>query len=111
MSPGRASVTTGIAFAAGLSQHPVPASAVGEAVGQVLDQLGEEHPDLVVVFASSHHVGAFEDIGASVRSLLYPVALVGCTADAVIAGSREVEEGPALAVWAARLPATILSTA
>jgi len=101
---------TDVCFAAALSQHPVPAQAVGEAVGQVLDQLGDEHPDLVAVFTSSHHTGAFEDIGSSIRSLLYPVALIGCSADAVIGGDREVEDGPALAVFAARLPSTILTT-
>jgi small ligand-binding sensory domain FIST len=101
---------TDTAFAAGLSEHPVPSQAVGEAVGQVLEQLGEEHPDLVVVFASGHHTGAFDDIGASIRSLLFPVALIGCSADAVIGGTKEVEDGPALAIFAARLPASILTT-
>jgi len=96
-------------FASGLSQHPVPSFAVGEAVGQVLDRLGEEHPDLVMVFASGHHTGAFDDIGTAIRSLLFPVAMIGCSADAVIADAREVEDGPALAIFAARLPTTILT--
>ena len=56
-------------YAFGLSEHPVPTQAVGEAVGQVLDGLADERPDLVVLFASPHHIGAFEDIATSVRSL------------------------------------------
>jgi len=113
-APGPAPRSTpsahGATFAAAVSQHPVPSAAVGEAVGQILDQLGSEHPDLVMVFATGHHVGAFEDIAHSVQTLLYPVALVGCSSDAVIAGAREIEDGPALALFAARLPATVLTT-
>jgi small ligand-binding sensory domain FIST len=96
-------------YAHGLSEHPVPAQAVGEAVGQVLDRLGDERPDLVVLFASPHHIGAFEDIASSVRGLLDPTVLLGGTAGAVIGGSREVEDSPALSLFAARLPATLLT--
>jgi small ligand-binding sensory domain FIST len=96
-------------FACGLSEHPVPTQAVGEAVGQTLEGLADERPDLVVVFASPHHVGAFEDIATSVRTLLDPTLLLGCSAVAVIGGPREVEDKPALSVFAARLPATVLT--
>jgi small ligand-binding sensory domain FIST len=96
-------------FAHGLSEHPVPSQAVGEAVGQAVEQLAEERPDLVVMFTSPHHVGAFEDIASSVRALLDPSVLLGCSAESVIGGPREVEGGPALSVFAARLPETVLS--
>lgn len=93
-------------FAAGLSEHPVPSQAVGEAVGQVLEALDHERPDLVLFFASPHHVGAIEDIAPAVRSLLEPGVLLGCSAAAVIGGPREVEDRPALSVFAARFPVT-----
>lgn len=93
-------------FASGLSEHPVPVHAVGEATGQVLDQLGDERPDLVVMFASLHHVGAFEDIASTVAATLRPHVLFGGTAVAVIGGAREVENHPALSLFAARLPGT-----
>ena len=96
-------------YAFGLSEHPVPTQAVGEAVGQVLEGLGDERPDLVMLFTSPHHAGAFEDIASSARGLLDPTVLLGCTAGAVIGGGREVEESPALSLFAARLPATLLS--
>ncbi|MDQ3946556.1 MAG: FIST C-terminal domain-containing protein [Actinomycetota bacterium] len=96
-------------FACGLSEHPVPSQAVGEAVGQVLEALDDERPDLVLVFASPHHVGAFEDIATAVRALLEPAVLLGGSAVAVIGGRREVEDRPALSIFAARLPATILT--
>lgn len=87
-------------FAAGLSEHPVPTDAVGEAVGQVLDQI-EPAVDLALVFVSPHHAGAMEDIAGAVRSLLRPGLLLGCTAVAVVGGSREVEDEPGVSVMAA----------
>lgn len=96
-------------FASGLSMHPVPTQAVGEAVGQVLDGLGDERPDLTVLFVSPHHLGAFEEIASSVRALLDPTVLLGCSAAAVIGGTREVEDSPALSIFAARMPACALT--
>ena len=96
-------------YAFGLSEHPVPSQAVGEAVGQVLEAMSDERPDLVVLFASPHHVGAFEDMASSVRGLLDPTVLLGGTAGAVIGGGREVEDSPALSLFAARLPETLLT--
>lgn len=89
--------------ASALSEHPVAPQAVGETVGQVLDQLGDA-PDLVVLFASAAHTGAIEDMAATVQTLLAPQVLVGSTAVSVLAGDVEVEESPAFALWAARLP-------
>jgi small ligand-binding sensory domain FIST len=96
-------------FAQGLSEHPIPSQAVGEAVGQVLDGLGDERPDLVMLFASPHHIGAMEDVASSIRGLLDPTVLLGGSAGAVIGGGREVEDSPALSLFAARLPATLLT--
>jgi small ligand-binding sensory domain FIST len=86
-------------FGAALSEHPIAAQATGEVVGSLLEQVGE-HPDLVVLFATGPHVGAFEDIARATQDLLRPVALVGTTAVSVIGGAREVEDQPALAAWA-----------
>jgi small ligand-binding sensory domain FIST len=96
--------------AAALSEHPVPAEAVGEVAGQLLDALGPE-PDLVCLFATAPHTGAMEDIASALDALLHPRAMIGCTAAAVVANGRGVEEGPALSVWAARLGTTPLTLA
>ena len=77
-------------FASGLSEHPVAAHAVGEAVGQVLDVL-DTSPDLAVLFVTAPHVGAMEDIAAAVRDLLRPQVLLGVTASSVVGGAREVD--------------------
>ncbi len=86
-------------FAASVSTHPVPATATGEAAGQILDTLGA-HPDLVFCFTSGAHAGALEDIGAAIRVLLEPTLLVGSASSGVLANSTEVEAGPGIALWA-----------
>ena len=90
-------------FASAMSQHPIAANALGEAAGEILEQLNGEGCDLAVCFASTHHVGAFEDIGPALHNILEPRVLVGGTAVAVAGGAHEIEENPALTVFAARL--------
>ena len=96
-------------FASALSQHPIAANAVGEAAGEILEHLDGEGCDLAVCFASTHHVGAFEDIGPALRNILEPRVLVGGTAIAVAGGPHEIEENPALTVFAARLDGATLT--
>ena len=93
-------------FAAALSEHPVPAVAVGAAVGDVVERLGAA-PDVAVLFVTPHHVGALEDIAAAVQTLLAPTAFIGATAVAVLVGDRGVEDGPGLALWAGRLAGSV----
>jgi small ligand-binding sensory domain FIST len=91
------------AFASALSEHPIASEALGEAAGEILERLDGRGCDLVVCFASTHHVGAFEDIGPAVHDILEPRVLVGGTAVAVVGGAHEVEDRPALALFAGRL--------
>ena len=87
--------------AAALSEHPLPTHAVGDATGEVLEQL-DGSPDVAAVFVTSGHAGALEDIAAAVRTILRPGVLVGAAAVSVIGGHREVEDRPGVSVWAAR---------
>jgi small ligand-binding sensory domain FIST len=88
-----------VPFAAALSEHPVPAVATGEVVGEVHDRLGEG-PDLAVLFVGAAHTGAVEDVVSVVRTVLRPRVLLGGTAATVAGESREVEESPAVSLWA-----------
>ena len=45
-----------------------------------------------------------EAAAEAVREELAPRHLLGCVAEGVVAGVRELEQGPALAVWAGALP-------
>ena len=55
-------------FASALSRHPVSSQALGEALGSVLEQVGER-PDLVVVTVTRSHAGSLEDIVATIPFL------------------------------------------
>jgi small ligand-binding sensory domain FIST len=88
-------------YAAALSLHPAPVEAVGEVAGEILERFDGARPDLLVCFASPHHVGAFEDIAHGLRGLCEPEVLLGGTAVGIAGGGLEVEDGPALSVLAA----------
>jgi small ligand-binding sensory domain FIST len=96
-------------YAAALSEHPVPAFAVGEAAGQIIETLAGEQPDLVVWFASPDFVGAMEDISHALAHVLEPGVLIGMSAVAVVGGAREVDDGPGLSIFAATLPSARLT--
>lgn len=93
-------------YAVAVSEHPVPASATGEVVGSILEQLGPQ-PDLAVLLVSSAHAGAVDDVTATVRAVLRPRRLVGCVAPSLIAGDREIEEQPAIVLWAGPVGPTV----
>ena len=86
-------------FAAALSEHPVPAHATGEVIGEVLEAVGKG-PDLAVLFVTAAHAGALEDIARAVRVVLAPSRLLGCTTTSLVGRDREVEEQPAIVLWA-----------
>ena len=86
-------------FGAALSEHPVPAVAIGEVLGEILEQVGPE-PDLAVLFATAPLTGAMEDIVRTVNTVLRPQVLLGSTAVSVLARAEEVEETTALSLWA-----------
>lgn len=87
--------------AAAISQHPVAALAVGELAGSILEQLNGVPIDLLAVFADSSHTGAIDDVSSALRELLHPKVLIGTTACGVIGQISEVEDAPAISVWAA----------
>jgi small ligand-binding sensory domain FIST len=91
-----------VPFAAALSEHPVTSLATGEVIGSVLESIGER-PDLAVVTVTRPHLGALEDVVAAVDAVLHPLAMVGCASDGVVGTGREVEESPAVSLWAGRV--------
>lgn len=88
-------------FASALSTHPVTATAVGEAAGQLLEELGP-NPDLAAVFVTPHHAGALEDAAGALRAIVNPTVLMGCAAESVLGIRHEVEGEPGLVAWAGR---------
>ncbi len=87
-------------YGAALSEHPDSASAVGEVIGEILEAVGPS-PDLAVLFASAAHRDAIGEMADAIHQVLSPSALIGATAVSVIGGPLEVEERPAVSLWAA----------
>ena len=93
-------------FASALSTAKESKSALDEAVRELDQGLKGETPDLVVAFATHHHGAALEKLGPRLVSATGCEVVIGCTAESVIGGTREVEGSPGVALWAAHLPAT-----
>ncbi len=79
--------------------------AARRAVGEASASLGGLSPSFGVLIASEHFFGSAQALaaavarqaGAEARSL----PLIGCVAEGVAGGAREVESGPAVALWLA----------
>lgn len=91
-------------FVGALSEHPVASHAVGEIAGEVLEAFAGDEPDLLVLFASPHFVGAMDDLTFALGNLLEPRVMFGATAVGVVGGAHEVEDAPGVAVFAVSCP-------
>ena len=63
--------------------------------------LGDQAPSFAVLFASAHFLGSAQVLLAAVAEEMGSVPLVGCVAEAVAGGAREVESEPAVSLWLA----------
>lgn len=92
-----------IRIGAGLSlTHDARVGAI-EAAQAAAVGLAGEHADVALVFACGTHLAAPEAVLEGVHEALAPGALVGCGASGVLGVGSEVEEGTAVAIWAASL--------
>src|ERR1700732_4469891 len=82
----------------GFSIAKNPRSAALEATGAALQQAGLRTADCAIVFASTAYGSAFPLIVRSVSEAAGTREVAGCGSIGVIAGGREIESGPALAV-------------
>ncbi|HJU01107.1 MAG TPA: FIST N-terminal domain-containing protein [Actinomycetes bacterium] len=92
-----------LTFGAAISTAPDHAQALDEVIPAALEQAGGP-PDLVVCFFSMEHAEAAGGIALSLSERTGTGNILGCTAQGVIGGGRELEGEPGLAVWLARLP-------
>lgn len=72
-----------------------------EAAGQARDELAGEAPSLAVLLGSRAHTDRAADVLSAVLQMIDPPALVGCIAQAIVAGRHEIEDEPAVVVWLA----------
>src|SRR5437879_13080946 len=89
---------------AGLSIRGTGLGATEEALRSALLPLRGEAPDLAFLFVAPQFEDELEAIVESVNASLGGGVLLGCVAGGVIGGATEVEDAPAVAVWAATLP-------
>jgi small ligand-binding sensory domain FIST len=93
-----------VQISVGLSTSPDTRAAAAEAASLAREPLAAAAPTLAVLVTSPHHAARARDVLSIVHESAHPDALVGCVAEAVVAGGREIEDGPAVAVWLAALP-------
>jgi small ligand-binding sensory domain FIST len=89
---------------AGLATMPGAADAARDAAREAGGTLSAGSADLAYLFLSPAHLDDAEAAVEAVLDELQPGTLVGCVAEGVVGRDRELEEGPAAAVWAAALP-------
>src|SRR5215472_3505777 len=71
------------------------------AVQEAQASLGDLRPSFAVLFASAHFFGAAEALAGAVAMETGQLPLIGCVAEAVAGGAREVESEPAVSLWLA----------
>lgn len=79
-------------------------SVGAELAKRIHEQLSGRRADLLIAFSSAHFDEEIDRIVAELYERLAPRAFIGASAEAVIAGDRELENRPAVVVWAASLP-------
>jgi small ligand-binding sensory domain FIST len=75
--------------------------AASRAVAEARMPLGDQPPSFAVLFASSHFLGSAQALVTAVAEETGAVPLIGCVAEAVAGGAREVESEPAVSLWLA----------
>ena len=85
----------------GVSTAPDARKAALEAAAHACDELAGEAPSLAVLLGSRSHAEQAADVLNAVQEMVEPPALIGCVAQAIVAGRREIEDEAAVAVWLA----------
>jgi len=95
--------------AVGLSQENGSVDAYARAAAEAAEALGGSC-DLALLFASDANLAHAEAGLAAVADELAPLHLIGCAAGGVIGHGREIEDGPAVVIWALSAPDAVISS-
>lgn len=93
------------AAADAISTHGDVEAAVEE-VGRALEEQIGRGPDLLLLHFTAEHRAAAGLILRRLQRRLAPDAVAGCTVSGAVGGGRELQSGPCLTAFAARLPGT-----
>lgn len=92
---------------AGLSTTAHGRTAAVEAALEARTALDGASADLAIVFASPHFASDAASVLDAVHEAAGPGAVVGCVAEGVVGGAREIESEAAVSVWLAALGAPV----
>lgn len=95
--------------ASALSTASDPDALVDDLCSRLAGVFGGKAADLAVVFATAEHAEQLGAIADCVRSRGIARHVLGATGESIIGEDREVEEGPAVSLWAIRLPGATLT--
>jgi small ligand-binding sensory domain FIST len=98
-----------VRVAVGASESFDSVEAFDEAAAEAAEAL-DAPCDLCLVFAGAPHLSRAKWILSAVHERLEPEHLIGCGAGGVVAGGREIEEGPGAVVWALSAPEATIAT-
>ena len=76
--------------ASATSNHPDTRTAAME-IAHSLHDAAAVHADVLLFFASYHHAAAFSEATATLRDVLRPEHLIGCTAESVLGDDQELD--------------------
>jgi small ligand-binding sensory domain FIST len=95
-------------WASAISTQSSLEAAIKEVIQKATEQLGEQKPDLALVFVSVAFASEYARLLPLLRAQLKVEHIVGCSGSGVIGMSdefpEEIEEGPALSLTLAHLP-------
>jgi small ligand-binding sensory domain FIST len=78
-----------------------PDEAGRRAAGVARVPLEDRPPSFGMLFASAHFHDSADALLAAVTEQTGPIPLIGCVAEAIVGGGREVESEPAVSLWLA----------
>src|SRR4051794_16496583 len=90
-------------FHASVSDHETAAEAVDDVIDQAMDATGGVI-DVAFLFFTPHYRDDVERIVEKVWLELDPQTVIGCSAEGVIGGEREIERAPGLSLLVGSLP-------
>jgi small ligand-binding sensory domain FIST len=93
-----------------LSTESATEFACDQVLERVREGLGGDPANLAVVFASGHHVDGLGSVASRLRDSGLAEHVIGCTGESIVGEGREIESGPALTLWAIRLPGVGIRT-
>jgi small ligand-binding sensory domain FIST len=91
-------------WATAISRDASLDAALADVADQAARGLDQIEPDVVFAFLHSSHAAAAESVAARLAPWLGSALLVGCSAQGVAGGGREIEGEPAVAILAGVLP-------